>query len=105
MMFIQQKVPCAEEQERMKTLLSITNVMTPSIKLTLELSVKNHPPKLPTKCCLQSYLSETFSCNSPVRSGSFFLGGRLSCRQGKWRKNNESKPSHALLTSLQKLMQ
>ena len=71
--------------------------------LTPKLSVKKYTPKLPTKCCLQSYVSETLSCSSPVRSGSFFWGGRLSCRQGKWRKNNGSQRSYSSADSVVKI--
>lgn len=60
--------------------------MTPSLMLTPKLSARNHPCKLSRKCCLQSYLSETLSCSSALRTVLFFLGGRLSCRQGRRRK-------------------
>lgn len=72
---------------------------------TAKLSIKKHPSKLPTKRCLQSYLSETLSCSSPIRSGFFvfFLGGRWSCRQEKWRKNSGSQPSHSSAHSVVKI--
>lgn len=78
-MIIQQNL--SPTQEIIYSLLTNKNVITPSLMLTLKLSVKRHPPKLTYKCCLQNSLSAALSCNSAIRSGPFFLGGRFSCDQ------------------------